>query len=107
MSRREVGTIIPLIIMVIVISSVNIKFLAIGNLLDVLRTATYSFIVAIALTFLMITGGMDLSIGAVTSFFGVVTGFALVAGIPVPVAYSWEFIWSCCRSDKGIFRYWP
>ena len=83
MRRREIGTIIPLVIMVAVVTIVNPAFLAIGNIIDIFRTATYSFIVAVALTFLMVTGGMDLSIGAVTSLGGIVCGFALVAGLPI------------------------
>lgn len=86
MRRREIGTIIPLVIMVAVVTAVNPTFLAIGNIIDIFRTATYSFIVAVALTFLMVTGGMDLSIGAVTSLGGIVCGFALVAGLPVSLS---------------------
>ena len=86
MRRREIGTIIPLVIMVAVVTIVNPAFLAIGNIIDIFRTATYSFIVAVALTFLMVTGGMDLSIGAVTSLGGIVCGFALVAGLPIPLS---------------------
>lgn len=81
--RQETGTLLPLIIMLTVVSIVNVKFLSGGNLIDILRTATYSFIVAAPLTFLMISGELDLSIGAVTSLGGVVCAFSLMAGINI------------------------
>jgi ribose/xylose/arabinose/galactoside ABC-type transport system permease subunit len=86
LKKKEAGTFIPLIIMLTVMGIANREALSSGNMLDVLRTSTYSFIVAAPLTFLMISGGMDLSIGAVTSLGGVICGYCLVAGMPVWVS---------------------
>jgi ribose transport system permease protein len=86
LSKNEIGTLLPLIIMAIVVGSVNKNFLSPGNLIDILRTTSFTFLVAAPLTFLLISADMDLSIGAVTSLGGVVVAFGLKAGLPVPVA---------------------
>lgn len=86
LSKNEIGTLIPLIVVCVVIGIVNINFFAIDNLLDILRTTSFTFIVAVPLTYLLIAADLDLSIGAVTSLGGVVTAFALLAGLPVWVA---------------------
>ncbi len=86
LSKNELGTLLPMALLLIIVSFVNPNFFAPGNLLDILRTASFTFIIAVPITFLMSAGGMDLSIGAATSFGGVICAFALKAGLPLPVA---------------------
>ena len=81
--KPEMGTILPLAILMIAVAIVNTNFFNISNILDILRTASFSFIVAVPITFLMSAGGMDLSIGAITSFGGIICAFCLKAGIDV------------------------
>lgn len=83
LSKNEIGTLVPLIVICIVIGAVNINFFAIDNLLDILRTTSFAFIVAVPLTYLLIAADLDLSIGAVTGLGGVVTAFAIKGGLPV------------------------
>jgi ribose transport system permease protein len=84
--KNEVGVVLPLMFLYIVVLIVNASFFNITNIFDILRTASFSFLVAIPTTFLMASGGMDLSIGAATSFGGVVCAFCLKAGFPLPVS---------------------
>lgn len=86
LSKNELGAVLPLAMLLIVVALINPNFFAARNLLDILRTAAFSFIVAIPLTFLLASQGMDLSVGAVTSLGGVICALALKAGIPLPVA---------------------
>ena len=87
LSNNEIGTLFPLVALCIIISCVNSAFLDYHNLVDVLRTASYSFIVAIPVTFMMISGGMDMSIGAVTSLGSVLAAICIVNwGLPIPLA---------------------
>lgn len=76
-SRPEMGTIIPLVLMAIIIGSVNSRFFATGNLIDIFRSTSYTFIIAAPLTCLLISGGSDLTIGAVTSLGGVVCAWSM------------------------------
>ncbi|NLI22686.1 MAG: ABC transporter permease [Clostridiales bacterium] len=86
LARNELGTIMPMALLLIVVGFVNPSFFAANNILDILRTASFAFIIAVPITFLMAGGGMDLSIGAATSLGGVICAFALKAGMPVAVA---------------------
>ena len=83
-SRNELGALLPLALLLIVVAFVNPNFFAKRNILDILRTAGFNFIVAIPLTFLLASQGLDLSVGAVTSLGGIICGMALKAGIPLP-----------------------
>jgi ribose transport system permease protein len=83
--KNEVGVVLPLLFLYIVVFIINSSFFNITNILDILRTASFSFLVAIPTTFLMSCGGMDLSIGAATSFGGVICAFCLKAGLPLPL----------------------
>ena len=86
LGKSEIGILIPLVVICVAIGIVNINFFAIDNILDILRTSSFAFIVAVPLTYLLIAADLDLSVGAVTSLGGVVTAFSLVAGVPVLLA---------------------
>ena len=45
--KPEMGTILPLAILMIAVAIVNTNFFNISNILDILRTASFSFIVAV------------------------------------------------------------
>ena len=83
---REAGIIIPLLLLLFVIGSVNKDFFAVNNLIDVLRTVSYYFIIAAPLTCLVISGCMDLSIGGVTALGGIVCAWCINLGLPLIVA---------------------
>ncbi|MCC8059402.1 MAG: ABC transporter permease [Clostridiales bacterium] len=84
MSHNEIGAVLPLISLLVLVWFVNgDAFFGATNIFDILRTASFSFIAAVPITFLMSSGGMDLSIGASTSLGGVVCAFAMKAGIPI------------------------
>lgn len=83
-NQPEMGTIIPLVLMAIIIGAVNGKFFAPNNLIDIFRATSYSFMIAAPLTCLLISGGSDLTIGAVTSLGGVVCAWSMSKlGLPI------------------------
>jgi len=61
-------------------------FLTISNLLNVAEQATIIAIIAVGMTFVIITGGIDLSVGSVLAFAGVVMASVLHSGVPLPLA---------------------
>lgn len=77
LAHPEMGVLIPLVVLLIIICIVNPNFLAVANLIDILRSTSYTFIIAAPLTLMMISGGMDLSIGAATALGSVVCGWGL------------------------------
>jgi simple sugar transport system permease protein len=52
------------LIMVVIFSVMSPVFLTSGNLLNILRQAAPILIVAVAMTFVITTGGIDLSVGS-------------------------------------------
>lgn len=82
---REMGVIIPLIIATIFFS-LSGDFLTGENLMNILRTTSFTFITAIGMTYLMIAGGWDLSVGAVYALSGVICGLLMSAGVPIIAA---------------------
>jgi ribose/xylose/arabinose/galactoside ABC-type transport system permease subunit len=61
-------------------------FLTVSNLLNVAEQAAIIAIVAVGMTFVIITGGIDLSVGSVLAFAGVVMASVLHLEVPVPLA---------------------
>lgn len=79
LTHSETGVLIPLILLFVIIGIVNSDFFAFANIVDILRSASYTFIVAAPLTLLMISGGMDLSIGEVTALGGIACAWGLTS----------------------------
>jgi len=76
---RESGIAIPLILLIVIISIVNPVFLDIDNLLNIARQISFVFIIGIAMTFVLIGAGLDLSVGSVLALAGVLCGIVLRA----------------------------
>lgn len=80
---KEIGVILPLAILIIVAMLVNPAFLGWNNILDILRTASFTGVIAVPLTLLLASGRMDLSIAATTTLGGVVAALAETNGVPL------------------------
>ena len=57
-------------------------FLSQGNLLNLLRQAAPMLVVAVAMTFVITTGGIDLSVGSTVALTSALVALALGAGVP-------------------------
>lgn len=79
MNLKELGALIPLVLLMAVASIISPSFLGSNNLLDILRTTSYTTILAVPLTMLMASGRMDMSIGATTALGGIVAAMVQVA----------------------------
>jgi ribose/xylose/arabinose/galactoside ABC-type transport system permease subunit len=84
--RRELGVVIPLIVFFMIFALRSPNFYSSDNIMNILRNASYTLIGAVGMTLLLITGIFDLSAGSQLAFGGVITGFALIAGIDIPLA---------------------
>ncbi len=60
-------------------------FLSSGNILNLLRQAAPMLIVAIAMTLVITTGGIDLSVGSTVALVNALAAIALQAGLPWPL----------------------
>lgn len=69
---RSQGVLIGLVLIIIVASILEHSFLTASNLLNILRQSSALGIVCLGVTFVMMTGGMDLSVGSILSLCAVV-----------------------------------
>ena len=79
--NRSSSLIVVLIIIVAVFSAINPIYLSLYNLIDIIEQATINGLLAIGITFAIITGGIDLSIGSTMAVVIVTTGQLLVGGV--------------------------
>jgi ribose/xylose/arabinose/galactoside ABC-type transport system permease subunit len=83
---RQLGTLSGLLGLCVVLWALTPHFLTVSNLLNVAEQAAIIAIVAVGMTFVIITGGIDLSVGSVLAFAGVVMASVLHKEVPLPVA---------------------
>ena len=89
MKIKELGAVIPLVLIVIIATIVNPAFMRANNLLDILKTTSYTVILGVPLTLLLASGRMDLSIGDTTALGGIIAALAATHGIPLPLHCFW------------------
>lgn len=70
-----------LIIFGIMVSILNPRFLSIANLLNILKQTSINSIIAAGMTFVILTGGIDLSVGSILAFCGAFASSMLANGI--------------------------
>src|SRR5713101_437443 len=76
---------VSLVVLCILIAALEPRFLSAGNLASVARQTAVITIIAMGMTMVMISGGIDLSVGSVLALSGVVGAFVMVSGAPVVV----------------------
>ncbi len=86
MMARRFGTVIGLVVLCAVLWALTPYFLTVSNLLNVAQQTSINAIVAVGMTFVIISGGIDLSVGSIVALSGVVLGTALQDGQPLSIA---------------------
>jgi len=79
-------SIIGLVIFSIIISMMNDRFMTSSNILNILRQTSINSIIAAGMTFVIITGGIDLSVGSTLALSGAVAAFLISTGTPPALA---------------------
>ncbi len=75
---REVGALLPLVILFVAAALSNEAFISVSNLLNMLRATSYLFIVGVGMTFVLCGRGLDLSVGSQFGLSGIVLGMLMV-----------------------------
>ena len=83
--RLEVRMLGLAIVIAIVLSLLSPYFMTQNNLFNILDQSVVIGIVAVGMTFVILTGGIDLSVGSVAGLSGIVLGLALQQ-MPIPLA---------------------
>ena len=82
---RQLGTLGGLLALIGALSLASPYFLTVSNPLTVLEQVSINAIVAVGMTLVIITAGIDLSVGSILAFAGVVMATVLQHGVPAPV----------------------
>ncbi|MDP0487930.1 MAG: ribose ABC transporter permease [Fusobacterium sp. JB021] len=72
---------VGLVIFSIIVSILNPRFLSIANFLNILRQTSINAIIATGMTFVILTGGIDLSVGSILALCGAVSASMLTNGV--------------------------
>lgn len=91
----ELTTVIALIILMAVITIINSNFLTANNLLNLLLQVTSNALIAFGMTFVILTGGIDLSVGSILALSSALTAGLLGSGMPVTLAIFISLILGC------------
>ena len=83
---REVVLLGVLIVLMIAMSLLSPLFFTVGNLLNTSRFFVEVGLMALGMTLIIITGGIDLSVGSNLALVSVAVGFSYAAGLPLPLA---------------------
>jgi ribose transport system permease protein len=76
---------LALVAVCIVMGFIEPRFLTFNNILNIARQISINVIIAVGMTFCMVAGGFDLSVGSVGAMSGCITGLVIVGTKNVPL----------------------
>ncbi|HEY0119269.1 MAG TPA: autoinducer 2 import system permease LsrD [Cellulomonas sp.] len=92
LARWEGALVLVLVVELLAFGALNPRFLDAGRLVGSTSDFVYLGIIALPLAIVMMTGGIDISIGSVVSLSAIVTGVTFVNGVD---------IWLACAAGMG------
>jgi ribose/xylose/arabinose/galactoside ABC-type transport system permease subunit len=84
--RRESAILAALVVLIVAIGAAEGNFLSGSNLYLVSRQISFVAIVALGELFVILHGGIDLSVGSIMALAGMVAGYLMKLGVPPPAA---------------------
>jgi ribose transport system permease protein len=86
LSLQEIGVILILLVMGTAIALINSNFLTSTNIFNVARAFSWIAVTGFGEILVIITGGIDLSVGATMALSGLISAIALTSGYSVPIS---------------------
>ncbi|MER1987720.1 MAG: ribose ABC transporter permease [Solibacillus sp.] len=77
----KLGPLLGLLLIVAVVTILNPSFMTTDNILNILRQVSISALIAFGMTFVILTGGIDLSVGSTLALTGAVAATMLASGM--------------------------
>ena len=97
-SRPELLSLCGFVILCIFMTIVSDRFLSMNNITNIARQVSINAIIASGLTMVILTGGIDLSVGAVMALSGTFVAGAMLNGVsPIFAVWYWVSSWYLCR----------
>lgn len=87
LKSKESAILLALLIMMTVIGIIAPRFVSGTNLYQVSRQVSFVAIVALGELFVILTGGIDLSVGSVMGWSGMAAAWAMTLGVPPALAF--------------------
>ncbi|WP_281864081.1 ribose ABC transporter permease [Planomicrobium okeanokoites] len=78
---QKIAPFIGLFLIIVIITLLNPGFLSLNNILNVLRQVSINALIAFGMTFVILTGGIDLSVGSILALTGAVTAGMMASGV--------------------------
>ncbi|MMZ57941.1 Ribose transport system permease protein RbsC [compost metagenome] len=78
---QGLGSLIGLVLIIIVLSIFADNFLTVNNLLNVFRQVSINALIAFGMTFVILTGGIDLSVGSILALSSALTAGMMAGGM--------------------------
>jgi ribose transport system permease protein len=86
-SSPTVGVLVLILVVFFVFLTITTdKFLSVNNLANLARQTSIVGIIAVGMTFVIISGGIDLSVGSVLALGGIIGSMIMRDGYPIPLA---------------------
>ncbi len=82
----EYGAFIALVLLVLIISFVSPEFRTTGNFLNLLRQASFNGLIAFGMTCVILSDGIDLSVGSTFALSAIVCAELIIHGVPAGFA---------------------
>lgn len=83
---QDYGSFIALIFLVVVISIISPDFRTVNNFLSLLRQSAINGLIAFGMTCIILTGGIDLSVGSVLALTSIICAHTIKIGLPAPLS---------------------
>ncbi len=104
---RRFGTLLGLLLLCGVLWAASPYFLTASNLVNVVQQTAVNAIIAVGMTFVIVSAGIDLSVGSIVAFSGVILASCLQAGLPIPLAIAAGLAaGAACGLVNGVLITW-
>lgn len=80
------GPVLALIVLALITTVMNPSFLDPNNLLNLLRQVSINGLIAFGMTFVILTGSIDLSVGAILALTSALSAMMITSGVPTLIA---------------------
>ncbi len=82
----EQKSLIALLFLIVIVSFLNPNFFTVDNILNILRQTSVNAIIAVGMTLVILTAGIDLSVGSVLALCGAFAASLIAMEVPVLIA---------------------
>jgi len=87
--RHLLAKLLPFLFLIAIVAVLSLTtkgFARAGNVSNVLRFSSEIVIIGVGMTFVIVAGGIDLSVGSVVAFSSIIVGWCMQAGLPLGIS---------------------